>query len=1317
MSDPSTSSNMSNNQDIFTNPSSDVWVDYPVRAPAPTEPPLTLPKKNIGYFAPTVPSSVPGWRTYNPFQGTSNVIPSGFDPIGWNCANCFFRLENNGKNLCTKHRFEIPLGSWRCNNWVVRSAKFTPFVKEQVPFANEDVLPLVDQQGRFLVDIYKFINVDPQSRYAFISGYHSHSSPQYYPVFILGPYRNNVLGNLYNYLPAVRSDWLPFSKSGQTYYGACIPMSTVEREGWIQYDIDPVSNAFVNMRYFPKTGQSLEFISIGAPQGFVAMMSKSIVNAWSTGGFSNLPSSYFWWLDFNFWSQLFFGAPANLLFSSGDDLVSSKPVLEAYGDKSVPVTINPLMFDIDKVEPAPVIRQEVALTPVSTGLLGIPREETALNLFEDINKIGLDTSRWVAKTIYQYSSVEPIGWYDSYSVRNNPDEQLPEGVLPYETALRVESDIQNSGINLLCRVPPSTFPWHRYSSYGQAAYDEAVAKWDSTNISFPAYGSPRINGVSSMAELTSRQYFAYQPGRITGFTFGVRACPPEFVGSTSEVTWGIENDENAMFFRLNAGAWSLVRARFNTFNPFTRKWASYRSEVVNQGSFNGDNLNGFGGSQYVMQWNTVTMFKIEYGWYGGVGARLYVYVPVGNNAAKWVRIHDFGPPQSDAEPNTPADLKNKRYPTLSTPWFKVFYRILSSNGAVNDQGLLSLSKYGVSVYIDGGNPNSPQVTNVFGGTKIIPAYNVLPPTSGENIFRSDVYPIVSTKYKVNMKKRVTVDSIPGAKTETTNYKIIVPKTLSVTAQSTATTGDKITPIRVDMWTASGLKDTEATVGKVISYPSGYNYTLNNMVPDANNSKNFHLKKDNYWWEYIPPVYLAPDWSRAAAAGDLSQETNQSPTRPDLFPPGARRYLYGDFGGRGTFLRSGRVYGVSVENDPRFFAMRVANVGAVAQDPFAALRSPTFYTFNESPELSELAKVGFDLSFSHPDMVMISDPIFESYFNFSFEYSGDVYGGFYYHRPSVNNPAQTANQIAKLTGWREMVEAEIAAGMWPLYFTPWSLHGSYGLFSENSNEAGGRAFVDTQDFKNTKYILDNFPSALKYNAAQTRIVGGTARGTESRDFVQNKEGYGVHFVFLLAPGSSIRNVTVIANPGTNDQEKRSVRFLGQPDSLYASSSSNAFFKKVYGKSLIGQGVQFPAVGSQTALQWLQSLPALSSSPSFAWGRPGVEVNVQGSSDRLPANFKDQDENSGILIDTDATQKLDKSRFELLGSFFIYAPKPQPSSVEIQPFNFDLSTFFSYNGTAIRGPGDYTFFVTAQNLTSVEDGGSDATVVASLQCEEG
>ncbi|BCV04909.1 MAG: hypothetical protein CM15mV94_070 [uncultured marine virus] len=40
-----------------------------------------------------------------------------------------------------------------------------------------------------------------------------------------------------------------------------------------------------------------------------------------------------------------------------------------------------------------------------------------------------------------------------------------------------------------------------------------------------------------------------------------------------------------------------------------------------------------------LEFDKVTMYKIEFSWYGAVGALFLAYVPVSNGEARWVRIH------------------------------------------------------------------------------------------------------------------------------------------------------------------------------------------------------------------------------------------------------------------------------------------------------------------------------------------------------------------------------------------------------------------------------------------------------------------------------------------------------------------------------------------------------------------------------------------------------------------------------------------------------------------------------------------------------
>ena len=57
--------------------------------------------------------------------------------------------------------------------------------------------------------------------------------------------------------------------------------------------------------------------------------------------------------------------------------------------------------------------------------------------------------------------------------------------------------------------------------------------------------------------MQSRRVFRYQPGRISGFTFGSRASTEPVSGMTNE--WGIANKTDQYIFKIYAGQLSIVR--------------------------------------------------------------------------------------------------------------------------------------------------------------------------------------------------------------------------------------------------------------------------------------------------------------------------------------------------------------------------------------------------------------------------------------------------------------------------------------------------------------------------------------------------------------------------------------------------------------------------------------------------------------------------------------------------------------------------------------------------------------------------------------
>jgi len=129
-----------------------------------------------------------------------------------------------------------------------------------------------------------------------------------------------------------------------------------------------------------------------------------------------------------------------------------------------------------------------------------------------------------------------------------------------------------------------------------------------------------------------------------------------------------------------------------------------------------------------LEFDKVTMYKIEFSWYGAVGALFLAYVPVGAGEARWVRVHHL---------RASNQLKGSSLGNATLPiTYMVYgggssYRYGYSDGkrtpTAFDYGSSSehIIKYGASYYIDGGDRGTvklfshgtPVGVNVFGSKR------------------------------------------------------------------------------------------------------------------------------------------------------------------------------------------------------------------------------------------------------------------------------------------------------------------------------------------------------------------------------------------------------------------------------------------------------------------------------------------------------------------------------------------------------------------------------------------------------------------------
>ena len=283
--------------------------------------------------------------------------------------------------------------------------------------------------------------------------------------------------------------------------------------------------------------------------------------------------------------------------------------------------------------------------------------------------------------------------------------------------------------------------------------------------------------------LQSRRVFRYQPGRISGFTFGSRASTEPVSGMTNE--WGISNKTDQYMFKIYAGQLSIIRrstiplsnsvltrngldptttlsvningTSYNTVQPRILSGDPYDPNQywtieIPRDQFNGDPLNGNGPSGYTIRPEKVTMWKIEFGWYGAIGARFYAYIPSGVGEARWITVHTLV-------------IENQLgQPCLRDSYFRFKYTVNVSDTA-SIRTPQYIYKYGASYYIDGGDDGTSEQFSASTGLQ------------PKQINRTAEAALIGIR-----PKNVILNSTG---VEITNRKLIIPTQMSMSSDSLA----------------------------------------------------------------------------------------------------------------------------------------------------------------------------------------------------------------------------------------------------------------------------------------------------------------------------------------------------------------------------------------------------------------------------------------------------------------------------------------------------------------------------------------------------
>ena len=274
-------------------------------------------------------------------------------------------------------------------------------------------------------------------------------------------------------------------------------------------------------------------------------------------------------------------------------------------------------------------------------------------------------------------------------------------------------------------------------------------------------------GTKQQVVLQTKEVYRYQPGRISGFTFGTRVdIDPTTEANFAE--WGCVNESDEYVFQLAGKNINIIRRStvpltdqsLSLSGGFNQTDTEFYNEIegerplaggeikptyyelkVPQNRWNGDQLNGNGRSGYDIDPENVTMWKIEFSWYGAIGVQFYAYVPVGNAEARWVKLHRIVIENSLTQAN------------LQDPYFRMRYNLVVGDRTVTTKPQF-VYKYGSSVYIDGGDLGTSTVKSFLSQQKTVPEDQDAPlGVNNDLIPNDDFQPMLGIKSKTFIANR------------------------------------------------------------------------------------------------------------------------------------------------------------------------------------------------------------------------------------------------------------------------------------------------------------------------------------------------------------------------------------------------------------------------------------------------------------------------------------------------------------------------------------------------------------------------------------
>lgn len=343
------------------------------------------------------------------------------------------------------------------------------------------------------------------------------------------------------------------------------------------------------------------------------------------------------------------------------------PAGQATSANSLPVVV------ASDQSPIPILDNLSAPSQVRDDLLGIPRVQTPLAIFDDVNLIDIDPNIW-AKNEQVTNNVRVT------QVNHKLQESAAEILLTPSAA---------NG-NVASLITKQSFPYQT-GRITSASFGISMSRDTNATMEFGMYDATDgyfLRVVGDSLFYVRRTSSGERPqDHLNGYT-AQGADPTTFTVDAAVLAAQPKRSDLGTIYKLISSSPTIME------------------EIVPRQYWNGDTMVGEDGaaligaadtsSTHKLSLTNLVMMRVEFGWYGGTGSRLMFYVPVDANlasgetakTARWVIAHNLN--CSDRIP----------YPSLGNPTLPMQFRI-EKTGSISANSYLR--KYGSQISIDGGD--------------------------------------------------------------------------------------------------------------------------------------------------------------------------------------------------------------------------------------------------------------------------------------------------------------------------------------------------------------------------------------------------------------------------------------------------------------------------------------------------------------------------------------------------------------------------------------------------------------------------------------